>query len=330
MKNPDIYSKWTKFITHNKYKIYFMSNNEEWLINFNNIQKYIDENNKRPSTHDNNQNIRIMSKWLSHQQTNYKSKKEIMKNSKIYDKWTEFITSEKYKKYFMSNEKEWLLILNKVKKYINENKKSISTIDKNNDVMLMGRWLNTQKQNYKNKKQIVWTNNDIKKLYENFICDPVYSIYISAEQEWFNWLDILKNYININKEIPTIKCNINGLYSWFAYQKNNSKYKKRGLMKNPEIYNKWIEFMSCDKYKIYFISNTELWNDKFDKVKKYIDDNNKKPLYSDKNNDIQTLALWIRTQQKNYRTKTEIMSDPEIYNKWTDFITDPQYKQYLD
>ena len=31
-----------------------------------------------------------------------------MKNFEMYNKWTDFITSEKYKKYFLSNEDEWL------------------------------------------------------------------------------------------------------------------------------------------------------------------------------------------------------------------------------
>jgi hypothetical protein len=57
MKNSEIYNKWTKFITS---------------------EKYIDTNNKRPSSSDKNKEIKILSKWISHQITNYKSKGKIM------------------------------------------------------------------------------------------------------------------------------------------------------------------------------------------------------------------------------------------------------------
>jgi hypothetical protein len=38
--------------------------------------------------------------WLSHQQQNYKKKEHIMKNNEIYNKWTEFLNDNNYKKYF--------------------------------------------------------------------------------------------------------------------------------------------------------------------------------------------------------------------------------------
>jgi hypothetical protein len=41
-----------------------------------------------------------MGQWIGTQQTNYKKKDNIMKNEEIYDKWTDFINDDKYKKYF--------------------------------------------------------------------------------------------------------------------------------------------------------------------------------------------------------------------------------------
>ena len=37
---------------------------------------------------------------------------------------------------------------------------------------------------------------------------------------------------------------------------------------------------------------------------------------------------WIGTHKLNDIKKEQIMSNEEIYNQWTDFITDPKYKQY--
>ena len=35
------------------------------------------------------------------------------------------------------------------------------------------------------------------------------------------------------------------------------------------------------------------------------------------------------TQLKNYKKKKEIMSNEEIYNKWTEFINDKKYISYF-
>ena len=42
------------------------------------------------------------------------------------------------------------------------------------------------------------------------------------------------------------------------------------------------------------------------------------------------MGSWIGHQQTNYRTKTGIMKNEEIYNLWTGFINDPEYSVYFD
>ena len=98
MKNEEIYNKWTEFI--NNYKIY--SNEDSWIESLNQAKKYIDENNKRPSSEDKNTEIKTLGIWICVQKRNYNKKECIMKNEEIYNKWTEFINN--YKIYFRSNE----------------------------------------------------------------------------------------------------------------------------------------------------------------------------------------------------------------------------------
>ena len=81
-------------------KSFFEDNNIIWINKLNEVIKYIDENNKKPSTIDKNNEIKILGSWISNQQTKYKSKKEIMKDENIYNLWTEFINDNKYKKFF--------------------------------------------------------------------------------------------------------------------------------------------------------------------------------------------------------------------------------------
>jgi hypothetical protein len=46
---------------------------------------------KKPSTIDKNKDVKILGKWVSNQQTNYKKKEQNMKDKEIYDMWTNFI-----------------------------------------------------------------------------------------------------------------------------------------------------------------------------------------------------------------------------------------------
>ena len=50
MSNQTRYKKQTEFINEPKYKQYFIANDEEWYQKFEEVKKYIDDNNKRPSS----------------------------------------------------------------------------------------------------------------------------------------------------------------------------------------------------------------------------------------------------------------------------------------
>ena len=64
------------------------------------IKKYIDNNNKRPSNHSNNNEIKSLGNWISQQLTYYPRKERIMKYKVIRKLWEEFINDTKYKQYF--------------------------------------------------------------------------------------------------------------------------------------------------------------------------------------------------------------------------------------
>jgi hypothetical protein len=250
MKNEKIYNKWTEFINDQKYKIYFMSDEELWKKRLEDVKLYIDTNNKRPPNIDKNKQIKKLGDWLSKQLQHYK--KNLMSNKQIYNKWTEFINDQKYKIYFMSDEELWEKRLEHVKLYIDSNNKRPSSTNKNKQIKKLGDWLSNQLQNY-----------------------------------------------------------------------------KKNLMSNEQIYKKWTEFINDQKYKIYFMSDEELWEKRLKDVKLYIDSNNKRPPKSDKNEQIKKLGDWLSNQLQNYKKKDRIMLNNEIYKKWTEFINDPIYKNYF-
>jgi len=331
MKNNEICEVWTNFISDSKYEKYFISNENYWIKNLKNTKKYIDDNNIIPSTRDINNEIKTLGCWLSHQKKNYKNKTEIMKNKEIYNLWADFISNPKYNKYFLSNEQNWINILEKVKKYIDDNNKKPYEKDKNCDIRTLGHWISSQNENYKNKTQIMKIDK-IYNIWSNFITDEKYKIYLlSNEQNWELNLEKVKKYINDNNKKPTVTDKnilIKQLGKWLSHQSDNYKNKKES-MKIDKIYNIWSNFINDEKYKNHLLSNEQNWKLNLENIKKYINDNNKKPSQIDINNNIKILGQWISSQIRNYKNKENIMKNEEIYNLWTEFITDEKYKKYF-
>ena len=321
MKNEDIYNKWTNFI--DEYEEYFKDNTTIWYNNLEKVKKYIDENYNRPSSTDKNKDIRILASWINTQNQNYKNKIKIMKNEDIYNEWSNFINE--YEEYFLDNNTIWYNNLELVKKYIDENNKRPSSEDKNKDIKILASWVQRQIKNYINKKQIM-QNEDIYNEWSNFI-DKYEEYFFDNKTVWYNNLDLVKKYIEENNKKPS-HCDKNKdiriLASWIYTQNQNYKNKIK-IMQNEDIYNEWSNFIN--EYEEYFLDNNTVWYNKLELVKKYINENNKRPSSEDKNKDIKILGAWIRHQIKNYKSKNYIMKNEEIYNEWNNFIN--EYEEYF-
>jgi hypothetical protein len=93
-------------------------------------------------------------------------------------------------------------------------------------------------------------------------------------------------------------------------------------MKNDNIYKKWIKFIDSDKYKIYFMTNIDLWYNKLNQVKQYIDEYGKRPSEYDKHdNNSCKLGRWLNHQISQYKTKDRVMKQEHIYKEFENFIT---------
>ena len=329
MKNEENYNLWTNFINDDKYIEYFEDNSVLWIEKLKVVKKYMDENNKRPSNFDKNNEIKILGAWISNQQKNYKNKKQIMKDENIYNLWTNFINDDKYKKYFEDNFIIWIEKLGTVKKYIDENNKLPSTHDKNNEIKSLGSWINTQLYNYKNKINIMKEEN-IYNLWTEFINDSKYKKYFEDNTTlWINKLNEVKKYIDENNKRPYEKHNETKILGkWVSTQIQNHKNKKQ-IMGDENIYNLWTNFINNNKYKEYFEDNSISWINKLNEIKKYIDENKKRPSTHAENNEIKSLGKWLSMQFHSYKNKIYIMKDENIYNLWTEFINDSKYKKYF-
>jgi superfamily II DNA or RNA helicase len=326
-ENEDIEFKYN--MIYNSFGI--LQNCEEiWMIKFEELKKYIDENSKRPYQKSKDNKIHKLASWTTQQVQKYKKREGNMTNEKIYNKWREFINNSIYKEYFISNEEAFNNILEQVKIYIDTNNIRPSQCNKDKQIKYLGKWISHQITNY-NKKKDNMKNEIIYNKWTKFINNPNYKKYFqSNENDWNDSFEEVKIYIDINNKRPSAGSTdkkINKLGHWIGIQKKNY-ISKTQIMSNEIIYNKWTEFIKSTKYKKYFQSNEDSWLETLNDIKHYIDNNNKRPS-GYKNSNVKTLALWIGHQQYNYNKKREIMSNEEIYNQWTKFINDPIYKNYF-
>ena len=303
------------------------NNNELWLMKLDEVKKFIDENGKRPSHGGKNKSkyIKQLSKWLCRQNKFYENKLYCMQNEIVYNRWNEFITSEKYKKYFINEYDKWCIILNKLKIYIDTNQKA--PVANKTDKSRLGYWLSTQKHNYLHRKESM-KNDNIYILWKQLLENEKYSYFIvNTEDKWKMNLEKIKNFLDIHNKKPSVRSKDEIYMSkWIGTQNDNYEMRKN-IMKHENIYTLWHNFINDNKYKIYFISNEEDWYINFTKLKEYIDTYNKKPTVENK--DTKTLGLWCRTQIDSYKTKKNIMKKLNIYTEWEKFINTEKYKKYF-
>jgi superfamily II DNA or RNA helicase len=282
-----------------------------WDDKLEKVKQYMTINKIRPSSKDLNKEIKNLGSWLSYQTYNYNNKKEIMKNTIIYNLWTKFITE--YKEYFIDKNEEWEVNLVNACRYIDENNKLPSSTDKNLKIKSLGCWIGRQKQNLKNN---ILTENQIEK-WNGFI--DTYSEYLLSNEENWNIMFIkCKKFIDENKRRPSkVIESEKQLNNWLKTQVHQYKLKTK-IMKNKEIEKTWDNLVNSNDYKEYFNCDyDEEWFEKFNQLVSYYKENKTYPLYST------TLGAWYKKQVYKYNNKVNIMTNEKIYKTWEKFMENP-------
>jgi len=209
------------------------SDEDIWYDKFNELKKYIDDNNKLPSFKSK------LSRWLKKQKINYKFYKNSMSNETIRNEWEKLINDEKYKYFFIINEEIWYDKFNELKCFVDINGKLPVTKTK------LGSWLNEQKQNYKYNME----NKKIKKEWEIFINDDKYKhLFISRKNRWFDNFNKIKIYIDVNGSLPIEDSDLG---KWISEQKKSYEHNIDDMLKK-NVRKEWESFMNDNKYKKYF------------------------------------------------------------------------------
>jgi hypothetical protein len=148
---------------------------------------------------------------------------------------------------------------------------------------------------------------------------------------WYDNLEKVRKFIDTENKRPSSKSktqNEKYLGNWICDQLNNYN-KKNDIMKDENIRDSWKKFVTDEKYKEYFMSNEEVWYDNLEKVKEFIDTENKRPSSTSKIQDEKSLGSWICNQLTKYNKQTGIMKDEKIYECWKKFISNKKYKEYF-
>lgn len=303
----------------------FQNYMEIWINNLEQVKKYIDQYNKKPSIRDDTKEIKFIGKWLYKQVFDLKNEEHKIKNENKLKLWIDFIHDEKYAKYFVSCEDKWKNNLEKVKKYIDINNNRPSSYDKIEENKFLGLWITTQIQNYSKKKQIM-QNKQIRLLWVAFRYNIKYQKYFFTNKEtWKNKLGETIKYIETNKKRPSCHSknkDIRILSYWITKNLNNHK-KKLEIMHDKEIYDLFTDFN-----KKYPVSKKDMVKNKLEKVKKYMDENNRRPRYTDKNEKIRELSFCLDNQLRQY--KKNLIVNEETRNILDIFVNDEKYKKILN
>jgi hypothetical protein len=280
------------------------------------IEEYIQQHNKLPSSKHKDTNIKSLGCWILTQKQNYKKREYIMKNEEIRKEWESLI--DKYPHLFLSNEEIWFENKNKVEEYIEQHNELPSENSKDTNIKSLGKWILTQKQNYK-KNEHIMRNEEIRIEWKTFI-DKYPHLFLSNEEIWFENKNKVEEYIQQHNKLPSSKhkdTNIKSLGLWISHQKNS--YKKREyIMKNEEIRKEWESLI--DKYPHLFLSNEEIWFENKNKVEEYIQQHDKLPSQYSKDTNIKSLGLWISYQKNSYKKIEKLMKNEEIRIEWKTFI----------
>lgn len=314
MLNVEIYDLWTNFLK--QYESHFKSSDEIWNEKLEELKQFIDNNERRPSQHSKNEKEKILGEWLVKQTMNCKNKTKSMENVDRLNLWENFM--KQYEKYFKSNDEIWYENLEEVEKFISKNKRRPTSHSNDEHEEYLRRWMQVHKSNYETKTQSM---KDAKKCksWENFVEN--YEEYLKSNDEiWYETFDDLKKYISENKKRP-IKESKNlferRLGSWLSNQLTHYKTKKCA-MKDENKYNLWTQFIENNVEL--FKSSDDIWYEKFEKLKQFIHDNQKRPRQDNGSKNERELGIWQNTQNGNYENGKCGMKDEIKCNLWTQFL----------
>ncbi len=272
----------------NSVEEWFWSNKDiltqKWYMDYEKVKKYIDNNNKYPSSE--NKNSRKLGQFCIKQRgiKNKLSKKQQELLEKLPD-W--YWLTDEMRKPKERKDRPWDETYELVKKWIITNKRcpSSDTEVKDNIERSYGNWVKRQRAYYKKNKL---NDEKIKKLEDI--------------QYWFwekkdPWDDIYNEYVLFCKDND----NIPAARSKQIKEKTLANWARRQRLtyKNKKLDNSRIN--KLNKIKSWYWNDEDKWMKKYNDAKIFIEKNNKKPSAISKNVEEKSTARWLEHQSTLHR-----------------------------
>jgi len=326
---------------------------ELWKEKCQEMCDFIDENNRMPNKRSKNPDEKRLGNWIGTQKGNYNSKgsefsKHIMKNFQIWNIWKDIISDDKYSKYLVIDLVEnWKNNYKKMYEFIDKNRKRPSFYSKDPEEKRLGYWISGQKKNYDQRgtefsKQIMKTTPEIWNIWTNMLSNEKYSNVLDPVQDWKNKHQKMCLYIDKLGKRPSFDSKDKEekrLGKWVAHQKENydqrgTEFSKKIMKTNPEIWNIWKNMLSNEKYSN-VLDPVQDWKNKHQKMCLHIDKLGKRPSDKSKDQEEKRLGKWVTHQKENYDqrgtefSKQIMKTNPEIWNIWTNMLSDEKYSNVL-
>jgi superfamily II DNA or RNA helicase len=308
---------WVNLTT--KYEEQFLTREEKWLVDFALVEKYIIEQKTYPLPSNKNDALSRLGRWYGEQISNYKHKKNILKDDTYYKKFEGLLdkyglnpTNENNFNLFIrpnANEK-WHQNLKYMDEFIQKN--GIRPSGKSHRAI--EKWIGDQISDY-NTKTNYMTNNDICKIWEQMV-KKYPDILISESDKWYVNFTRVENYIIETSKLPSAKSKIDSVMKlgrWFAMQLQYVD-ERLHMLRDDDKFEKMIALQT--KYPLLFRNYKEVWLEKFEHAVEYLKKTNKRPPTDSTDEDIQILRQWFYTQVSNYNIINNALKDGELYAIW--------------
>lgn len=252
-----------------------------WNIMFESVKEYKLENGKWPVRTSSDKSLSKMASWCSTQRQHFKSGK---------------LSTDQIKKLedigLKLEIKSWDVKLSELKEYRENTGKWPSSISKNDDVAMLGRWFLLQKSKLKSNK----LNPEYR---AKFL-----EVYDEKALNWNEKVDEVKQYVIENGELPSpysADPSTAKLGRWCYNQKYNYNKGKLDYDRKKKV----EEFIlnKLDRIKHPDSIREKMWNEKFDALTRYVEQYNVFPSAYSEDPSIARLGEWASSQKMYIKGK---------------------------
>ncbi len=267
-------------------KIHYRFN--KWHIRYNEVQLYLKENKKYPTTRSTDEYIKSLGYWCRKQRKNYKKNKIKTERIELLEKLDEWCWNYNEDKEILT----WKETYVKLIEWINMNNKLPLTTSEDKIEKKLGRWCSSQKS-YFNNNELDEDKIELLNYIEGWYWKDKKIEKISWEETYkklYNWTklnDCLPQKQSKNDEEKFIG-------SWCSHQRDKKKHNKLTEEEIKQLEN--IEMWAWDLAKK---NNEETWNNNYNKLKEWIKQNDNIPSSTSKDKYEYNLFLWCYKQKNN-------------------------------